>query len=281
MKLVTWNTQACRGVDKRVDPARIVQVARQLADFDVLCLQEIAVNCPGLDGGLAQDQPALLARQLPGWQLFFGPAVDEFDATGAPRRFGNLVATRLPVSQVRHHPLPAPADPSAASTPRSCTVLTLRHPRLGPLRVMTTHLEYYSRAQRVAQAHALRELHAAYCAEAAAPPKPAEEGEPTHGAEHTPHAVLCGDFNFQVQDAEFAALTRPFDGGAWRDAWRLVHGDAPRAPTFCVHDHTYGPEPIACDFVFVSDALAGRVRQMRVDVETQASDHQPVLVELD
>ncbi|MGE5088336.1 MAG: endonuclease/exonuclease/phosphatase family protein, partial [Candidatus Levyibacteriota bacterium] len=46
MKLITWNVQWCRGVDGRVDPARIVAEARRFADFDVLCLQEIADNYP-------------------------------------------------------------------------------------------------------------------------------------------------------------------------------------------------------------------------------------------
>ncbi|MGC1818395.1 MAG: endonuclease, partial [Casimicrobiaceae bacterium] len=46
MILVTWNVQWCRGVDGRVDPARIVDAARGLADFDLLCLQEVADNYP-------------------------------------------------------------------------------------------------------------------------------------------------------------------------------------------------------------------------------------------
>jgi endonuclease/exonuclease/phosphatase family metal-dependent hydrolase len=47
MKLITWNVQWCRGCDGRVDPSRIVEHARALADFDVLCLQEVAHNFPG------------------------------------------------------------------------------------------------------------------------------------------------------------------------------------------------------------------------------------------
>ena len=46
MKLMTWNVQWCRGVDVAVDPARIVAEATRIADFDVLCLQEIADNFP-------------------------------------------------------------------------------------------------------------------------------------------------------------------------------------------------------------------------------------------
>lgn len=44
MKLLNWNVQWCRGVDGRVDPGRIANEARRLADPDVFCLQEIAVH---------------------------------------------------------------------------------------------------------------------------------------------------------------------------------------------------------------------------------------------
>jgi len=55
VKLVTWNIQWGRGVDGRVDLARIVSTARGLADFDLLCLQEVADNFPGLEGNDDRD----------------------------------------------------------------------------------------------------------------------------------------------------------------------------------------------------------------------------------
>lgn len=280
MKLVTWNTQWCCGLDGVVSPGRIVQGARALADFDVLCLQEIAVNYPALAGNAGHDQPALLAELLPGFQLFFGAAVDEFDAGGERRRFGNLIATRLPVTQVQHHPLPYPADAGVRSMPRMCTVVTVRDPQLGPVRVMTTHLEYYSKVQRMAQARALRDLHLAYCAQAEAPPQESDDGSPFQSKPHTTQAILCGDFNLEASEPEYSVLTQSSRQGQLWDSWRLLHGAAPHAPTFRLYDRRYGPEPVACDFVFVSDALKGAVRSLAVDAATQVSDHQPVLVEL-
>ena len=78
MKLITWNVQWCRGVDGVVDPARIVAEAKRLADFDVLCLQEIADNYPHprLGGSAGEDQFALLASLLPGYAAMPGVAVD-------------------------------------------------------------------------------------------------------------------------------------------------------------------------------------------------------------
>jgi endonuclease/exonuclease/phosphatase family metal-dependent hydrolase len=233
---------------------------------------------PGAPG----DQPAELAALLPGFQLFFGAAVDEFGANGERQRFGNLIATRLPVLQVQHHALPWPADPGVRSMPRMATVVTLQDPALGVLRVMTTHLEYYSGIQRMAQARALRGLHVEACAHAAAPPAPDTSNSPFQSKRHTPQAILCGDFNLGPDEPEYAVIQEPFEGATarLRDGWPLVHGSAAHAPTFRLFDRTYGPEPVACDFVFVSDALAPRVRRIEVDSATQASDHQPVWVEL-
>jgi len=294
MKLVTWNTQWCRGVDGTVNARRIVEGARSLADFDVLCLQEIASGYEGMPGAPG-DQPAELQTLLPGFNLFFGAAVDEFDARGRRRRFGNLIATRLPVAQVQHHALPWPADGSVSSMPRMCTVVTLHDTVLGAVRVMTTHLEYYSHLQRMAQARALRELHAQACAQAAAPPM-AQPGEsPFQAKTHTPHALLCGDFNFAPSAPEYAAIQEPFGpavpvgiaqpairsiaSGRLHDAWPLLHGARAHPPTFRLYDHSNGPDPIACDFVFVSEALVPRLQRIEIDGQTQASDHQPVMVE--
>jgi endonuclease/exonuclease/phosphatase family metal-dependent hydrolase len=282
MKLLTWNTQWCCGLDGVVSAQRIVDGARAMADFDVLCLQEIAQGFDRLQGAPG-DQPAEIAALLPGYQCFFGAAVDGFLPDGRRQRFGNLIATRLPVARVQHHPLPWPADVGVHSMPRMCTVVTVIDPALGPVRIMTTHLEYYSALQRLAQAQALRALHDEACALAAGPPEPSDDGSPFQTQAHTPHAVLCGDFNADAADAACAAIVSSASAAnaahAFRDAWSLVHGGAPHAPTFRLFDRTYGPDPLAYDFVFVSARLASGVRRVEVDLQTRASDHQPVLIE--
>jgi len=289
MKLVTWNTQWCCGLDGVVSPRRIVDGARAMGDFDVLCLQEIASGFDAMPGRPG-DQPAELQALLPGFQLFFGAAVDEFDADGRRQRFGNLIATRLPVSRVQHHLLPWPADPSVSSMPRMCTVVTVSSPELGSLRVMTTHLEYYSSTQRLAQARAVRALHVEACEQAATPPVADTRGSPFQPKLHTPQAILCGDFNMATSDPAYDEIQHPFTDPALpvggtpdkrlQDPWPLVHPDRPHDPTFRLFDRQYGPDPIACDFVFVSNALAPRVRRVEVDLQTRVSDHQPVLVDL-
>ena len=58
MKILTWNVQWCRGIDGRVDPARIVSEIRRLGEADVVCLQEIGDNFPAprLPGSDGSDQ---------------------------------------------------------------------------------------------------------------------------------------------------------------------------------------------------------------------------------
>jgi endonuclease/exonuclease/phosphatase family metal-dependent hydrolase len=284
MKIITWNVQWFCGLDGEIDVARVLKTAREMADFDVICMQEVAVNYPRLDGDASHDQPEILRSLLPGFDVFFGAAVDELSPDGVSRqRFGNLIASRLPVAQVRHHALPYPADPTPGgvrSMPRMCTSATVMTP-LGPVRFMTTHLEFYSPPMRMAQAQELLRLHREGCAHAANPPMADASGSPFQSKPHTPHCILTGDFNFEPDSPEYALLNAQ-DGtdNALHDAWTLARPDTLHEPTFRLHDRRYGPSPIACDFMFVSDTLASHVKRIAVNLDTRASDHQPVLLEL-
>ena len=282
MKLITWNIQWGRGVDARVDLERIVRTARALADFDVLCLQEVADNFPGLAGNDDRDQFAELAQLLPGYQAVEGIAVDVAGDGGRRRRFGNILLTRYTVASVRRHALPWPADPGKQSMPRLAIEATLQAP-LGPIRVSTTHLEYYSDIQRRAQALRLRSLHDEACNRAAQPPKATAEDGPSDSTPQTPFAILTGDFNFPPENPAHDDIQHALPGGgpAYRDAWPIAHGRLPHTPTFCVHEREYGDAPYCCDFIFVSENLARRVHSVEVDSDTQASDHQPVVMEID
>ncbi len=291
MRLLTWNVQWCCGLDGAVDVARIVREARSFVDFDVLCLQQVAVNYPQLTGTPAHDQPALLREYLPGFECFFGAAVDERDADGRRQQFGNLIASRLPVAQIAHQLLPYPAQAGKRSMPRCCSVATLRTP-LGPLRVMTSHLEYYAPRQRAAQVHALRELHAQACEQAMFAPLDDQTGWPFQNKLHTRHAVLCGDWNLEPGSAEHLTLQEPFVpvvspdapqgfvADRLFDAWMLAHPGQPHAPTFQLFDRRYRPEPITVDYIFVSEGLQDHVRRVEVNLQTRSSGHQPVLIEL-
>ena len=283
MKLITWNIQWARGVDLVVDPARIVRVARDMADFDVLCLQEVAVNFPGLPGSHGEDQVAMLSLALPGYSAHFGAATDVEDGKGGRSLFGNLILSRLPVLQVYRHLLPWPADPTVKSMQRTAVEVIIETHR-EPLRVTTTHLEYYSATQRTAQADALRALHREACDHAHAPRPAAAAGEPFAPRPRPASAILTGDFNFKPGESEYRRLTATFDNATTPDlldAWRVANPAIPHAPTAGVHESSWATHPFCCDFILVSADLAPSVSRVAVDARTQASDHQPVLIELD
>ena len=284
MNIVTWNVQWFRGLDGRVDPARVIAHARALADFDVLCVQELADNFPApmLGGNDDADQFAALARLLHGYTVVHGVGADHPGGDGRRRRFGNAIATRYPVGQVRRHALPWPADASVPSMPRVAVEVILETPS-GPVRIVTTHLEYYSQRQRDAQVLALREIHREAHGRAVGGNPPRDDDGPFR-AHATPRAtIVAGDFNMGAADPGYVRMLAAFDDGTSRfhDAWTLVHGAAPQPPTFNLHvPFRPGAAPVACDFVFVSDEIAARVRDVRVDGETRLSDHQPVVVTL-
>ncbi len=278
MKLITWNIQWGRGIDDHVDLDRVMKAARAIADFDVLCLQEVADNFPGLQGNDDRDQFAWFADALPGFNLVAAPSVDHESGASRRRRFGVAIFSRYPVITSRAHALPWPADPGKDSMPRSAAEATLRTP-LGPLRVTTTHLEYYSEVQRNAQAARLREINDEACDRAKRPGARTEKSGPFEWKPPGDSAILMGDFNCRTDSAAYADIQK----GAfpYRDAWKIANGDKPHDPTFCLHDQRYAKEPYACDFIFVCGEIASRVKRVVVDSATMASDHQPVLIEIE
>lgn len=279
MKLLTWNVQWFRGVDGIVDPARVIAHARALCDFDVLCLQEVAVDFPGLAGAAPSDQAAAVAELLPGYEVIFTAAVDYRSSASDPReRFGNLVATRLPALLVERHLLPLVHEAGVPSARRACTSVLLQGAG-GPFTLMNTHLEYHSAAQRAQQVERILAIHRENCelvpaADSRAPSEGLYQGKP-----RSARAILCGDFNCDAGSSEYLSLLRGESELAFRDVYGAVHGAAPRPPTFGCYDTTYVKQPIACDHILATKNIAGLARRYEVDGLTQLSDHQPVFAE--
>lgn len=281
MRVLTWNIRWGCGCDGRVDLDRIAAVVRA-QDPDVVCLQEVAAGHPGLPGSSGEDQVALLAQGLPRYSAHFAAGSDLADEDGGRRLFGNMILSRLPVAQVLRHSLPWTAEAGVPSMPR-VAIEAIVTAESGPLRMTTTHLEYYAPAQRAAQVRRLRELHEEAHSHAAAPPPP-EDGvdPPFRHARRARSALLCGDFNCEPGSAEIQDLVLPFDGAPpLTDAWTIAHGARAHAPTVGLHGCPWPGRAYCCDFFFVTEDLAPRVRRVEVDGETAASDHQPLLLELD
>jgi endonuclease/exonuclease/phosphatase family metal-dependent hydrolase len=281
MKILTWNIQWGRGVDGRVDLDRCVQVLNELDDIDIICLQEVAVNHPRLPGGVFEDQAVALATRLPGYQACYAIGSDLPGLAGGRSLFGNLMLSRLPLLQIFRHLLPWPADPAVPSMQRVALEAVVAGPS-GPLRIITTHLEYYSQRQRMAQVEALRVMHAEACGHAGSLRPDANAHAPFAALVRPASAVFCGDFNCAPDSAEHAHMIAPYHDATPHlcDAWTLHSPGTAHPPSVGVNGAEWPDHPYCCDFFFVSEDLATRVRHVEILAATDASDHQPVLLDL-
>ncbi|MBJ6128262.1 endonuclease/exonuclease/phosphatase family protein [Microvirga splendida] len=277
MKLITWNIQWALGMDGRVDPSRVIRHAREMGDFDVLCLQEVADNFPELTGNDDDDQFATFARLLPDYTAVDGVALDIPGAGKRRKRFGNIILSRYPVAMILRHLLPWEGD-TTRNMPRLLIEAVVMAP-FGPLRIMTTHLEYSSAKLRSAQVEGILDVHRSACDREE---MQREDGPGTYvRGPSTRSAILTGDFNMKPDDPTKRRLSDPISSSKFTliDAWATLHPEKPHPPSFCLYDQTYGP-PHCCDYIFVTQDLIPRVRQIEYDTETKVSDHQPVIVEL-
>lgn len=258
-------------MDGKVDPARIARVARELCDPDVVCFQEVSANYDSLEGSSGENQPEIFKNLFPGHSAHFAAAVDVPDGKGGRRRFGNMLLSRLPVRQVFRHALPWPPEDKVPSMPRIAIEAVVEAP-WGLVSVLSTHLEFFSAKQRAAQVARLIELQDERAAHAAS--KPGYKSGPFEPMPRSAESILCGDFNMRADNPSAVRLRE-----VWSDAWSIAQPGKPHPPTFCLFDNTYEKEPYCCDFVFVTPTLAPRLSSVAVDLKTQASDHQPVIVE--
>ena len=284
--ILSWNIQAGLGVDGRVDMERIARTVHALADPDVICLQEVEGRGSGGPADdaerMREDQFETLRHLFPGHAGVIGAGIERAQIGAASMyRFGNMVLSRLPILSVFRHLLPQPATPGTRHMQRQATEVTVRSSG-GSLRVVTTHLEYHCSGQRRAQVERLRELHVEIAGQARHS-GPAEDTGPYARIARPPSAVFCGDFNMESDSEEYAALLAPFDGGAADlvDAWPALYPGRPHDPTCGVFDRRQWPAGAHCrDFFLVTEDLQSRLRSLRVDLRTDASDHQPVVLVL-
>jgi endonuclease/exonuclease/phosphatase family metal-dependent hydrolase len=190
-----------------------------------------------------------------------------------------MTFSRLPVLQIESHLLPWPGTAATRSMRRQALEVTVGT-GFGPLRVVNIHLEFHSASQRTAQLERLLALQE----EASSAPRTAKAAhlEPYGSQTRAASSLLCGDFNFDVADAQHGLLQHFRGRGAsYRDAWTLRDPTRPRAPTCGIFDRAQWPNGPDCrDFIFVSEDIAERVTRIDVDTSTAASDHQPLVIEL-
>ena len=278
--ILSWNIQNGKGIDDEVSLARIASVIAGMGDPDVICLQEISTQLPLFGADQDADQVAALNALFPGYDIIFGAAIEASRYGKTPRwQYGNATLSRLPVLTVFKHPLPQPPDENIRQMPRQATETTVAT-NSGPLRIINTHLEFHSKYQRLAQVARLRTLHHEVVGNVKTPPLADADGS-YQQLIRPESCVICGDFNIDVSSQEYDTMLAPFpeDETSLSDAWRVINPDLPHAPTCGVHDHIQWPQGPHCrDFFFVTNDVAKAADSVVVDTETNASDHQPLML---
>lgn len=244
VRLGTFNVHHGVGDDDRFDLPRLARVLRDV-DADVLCLQEVDRNYG--DRSEDVDEALLLSRALD-MQLAWGPAIDQPRPDGPDRQYGLALLSRLPILVSDVHRLPGDGEPRIALR----TMIELDGAALW---VTNTHLTTRSPAERAEQVSALAALQS----------EPMETG------------AIVGDFNAAPGAPELAALRARF-----ADAWEIAR-DRDERPTWRLRDggNTFPARSPnrRIDQVWVSGGIG--VPQARVLDAHGASDHRPVVVDLD
>lgn len=284
MRLLSWNIQWGRGIDGRVDLQRIIETIHRLGDFDVICLQEVAINFPGLPGSCGEDQVAEISRGFPGYTAIYGVGTDVPGRQGNRSLFGNVILSRFPVGQVWRHLLPWPTELSPSNMQRVLIEASIETniAGLGLLRLMTTHLEYYSARHRQIQIDAIRNLHSQAYKRSHRQPLQQDQGSPFEVFPCSAQAILCGDLNFPPRSSEYVQILEPFFDAtpSFYDSWALLNPGKPHTPTVGIHPVDFVDQPECFDYIFITEALASRLKTHEIDTGTDASDHQPVWIEL-
>jgi endonuclease/exonuclease/phosphatase family metal-dependent hydrolase len=124
LSIASYNLHSCVGLDRSCNPARIVEVLREL-DCDIYALQEVD-NQPG-----EHEESMQLDYLSKSLQMSAVPGLRIVRHTG---EYGNAILTRLPIVRVRRHDLSySRAEPRGAVD----VEFDLRG---RPLRVIATHL---------------------------------------------------------------------------------------------------------------------------------------------
>jgi len=230
LRVLTFNIKHGSTMKGDFDLDHIASVIRR-ATPDLVALQEVDI---GTERARGMDLLAEFSQRT-GMHPAFAPAM-----TFGGGEYGNGVLSRFPITAIQPEPLPH----TDGNEPRTALAVELTHPDHGPLRFISTHLDFESEADRLAQAAFLNQEFA-------------PDALPT---------VLAGDFNATPESRVIAILNQ---------RWIVACGDNP-APTF----PSDAPE-IKIDYVFYRPAEAFRVLATRVIQDAVASDHCAYLVELD
>ena len=280
IKILTWNIQNGKGIDEKISLNRISHSILNICDPDIICLQEVSINCQLVDG-TRPNQVDELSNIFSDYLPFYGPAYDIQSKDSNDReQYGNLILSRLPVLSSFNHMLPQTVNSSFRQMPRQLSEITVQT-ALFPLRVMTTHLEYHSELQRCEQVKRIKSINKEINDLVLMPPEQIINS-PYREFQRASRAVICGDFNFVPDSIEYNLMTGIEDNTELLiDASRLLNPNSIHSPTCGIFDVDQWPQGPHCrDYGFISSNLTDNIQSIVVNEKIDASDHQPVVITL-
>ena len=252
MKLLTWNIQWGLGCDGNVDLAENRRHGeRPLCDADVFCFQEVSRGFPDYDSG--EDQPAV-SRACFRLHGIFRPAVDITSSDGRAagfRQYDSLTRSRL---RVTSHMLPWPAIEARTMQRQGLEAVVADLVRAGERHHLSSRISFGSASRSASEGAP------AICTKIGP-----SAGVSLFATDHRSlrtiapavAAIVCGDFNFEPQDALYTEMQRAFvdEVCLCRPVGRR-HPGKNHAPTAGIADVAQWPGGAHCrDFIFATENL--------------------------
>ena len=277
MNILSWNIQATKGVDGRFDVMRIAELIKAYGDLDIICLQEISRHIPDQNN---DDQLALIGGLFSNHKAVWAPGFTVLDGDQRESQFGNvsLVKPSL-LKKAQVHSLPSPVV-DTLQMPRTMVELLIES-NDHRFTLFNTHLAFHSETEIASQLRALTSLR---------DERIAKSRQKTPSGLHGPYAysapseevILCGDLNV---DANSELYDKEVARQGWIDCWEMQSTSANKAngrpPTCGCFDAEQWPQgPHVRDYFLATSGIASKTKKVEVNVETDASDHQPVFIEL-
>jgi endonuclease/exonuclease/phosphatase family metal-dependent hydrolase len=176
LRIMTYNTHSCIGMDGKISPERIARIIARYHP-DVVCLQELDVEKSRTN---TIDQVHCLARLLK-MKFHFHPSIHIEE-----ERYGDAILTHLPMELIKADILPNKAG-SPCLEPRGALWVRIKEHGIS-VNIINTHLDVRKRARETQLQSLLGPewLFNANCE------------EPT---------ILCGDFNFLPKSRHYKSIT--------------------------------------------------------------------------
>jgi len=279
VKVVSYNIQFGRGMDHRIDLARVCDLVR---DADIICLQEVD-QWWKRSGEV--DQADEISSLLPGFYYVFGASFNVDASYLGPagrivnrrRCQGNMILSRWPVVSTRSFNLPKThfADKFNMQMVFLESVIDTGS---RSIRVYNYHAGYADSGERMIQVDAFAAVFNSSPAEKGAWSGKADiDGDDWSNRQESPElpesAIVCGDFNASPDTDEYSLL---LESTGLIDCWSLADPENQNSSTLRKEISQDIRVAGKVDHILVTADMVDNIEQVGIDDAAAGSDHKPV-----